>query len=294
MNLCDPISKPSRSVFSIDSILQKSSLRASSRPSSLPNNLHPIQENLKTSLPTTCYSTFSRQVSRASNPHFHLAGSPINRYIFQTALGPLLGGAAATYLPPAAAPMVLPPTWNTRIDLSGFPRSTCSNLVGTNSDKVTSSFLRNDSVVYSSSSTSSICGSSGSSSENESEDVAHSSIPIQDEEEECEEGSLSLTPPPSPHKVDGRERRNFKKARTSFTNSQIQRLELKFDQQKYLTRKDRTNLAHGLGLTEKHVKTWFQNRRTKWKKECSEESWSKHKEMAATVMYMQYIEKKNS
>lgn len=86
----------------------------------------------------------------------------------------------------------------------------------------------------------------------------------------------------------------FKKSRTSFTKGQIQKLEVKFGEQKYLTKLDRTRLAQELGLTEKHVKTWFQNRRTKWKKDCSDIDWSKHKEMAATLMYNQYLENKNS
>lgn len=122
----------------------------------------------------------------------------------------------------------------------------------------------------------------------------NSLIRLAGEEGDFLSSSSNPSSPRSPHTVNIKERRNFKKARTSFTQLQIQSLEIKFDQQKYLARKDRTNLAHGLGLTEKHVKTWFQNRRTKWKKECSEENWSKHKEMAATMMYTQYMESKNA
>ncbi len=131
-------------------------------------------------------------------------------------------------------------------------------------------------------------GSSGASSENECEYPSPSAEDIESEENQ----TLSPSSPSSIDNTGGRG--NFKKARTSFTNAQIKKLELKFNQQKYLARKDRTSLAHALGLTEKHVKTWFQNRRTKWKKECTDESWSKHKEMAATIMYMQHVENKNS
>ena len=65
-----------------------------------------------------------------------------------------------------------------------------------------------------------------------------------------------------------------------------------FDQQKYLTKRDRCTLAESLGLTEKHVKTWYQNRRTKWKKDTTNRDWSKQREHAATLMYAQYLETK--
>ena len=88
--------------------------------------------------------------------------------------------------------------------------------------------------------------------------------------------------------------KTLKKTRTSFSKTQLQKLENKFSEQKYLTKHDRTHLASNLGLTEKHIKTWFQNRRTKWKKDCTETDWSKHKEFAAAAMYSQYLEIKNN
>ena len=84
-----------------------------------------------------------------------------------------------------------------------------------------------------------------------------------------------------------------KKKRTAFTTSQLQELESKFSEQKYLTKADRTRLAKRLGLTEKHVKTWYQNRRTKWKRGATEMEWSREREMSATVMYQQFIHQKN-
>lgn len=51
-----------------------------------------------------------------------------------------------------------------------------------------------------------------------------------------------------------------------FTNSQTAQLEKSFVQQKYLNATDRKKLAHSLGLSDRQVKTWFQNRRAKLRK----------------------------
>ena len=48
-------------------------------------------------------------------------------------------------------------------------------------------------------------------------------------------------------------------------------LESKFAVHKYLSVPDRLQLAQQLNLTEQQVKTWFQNRRTKWKKQLREQ-----------------------
>ena len=45
------------------------------------------------------------------------------------------------------------------------------------------------------------------------------------------------------------------------------RLEREFDGKKYLSTSDRIGLATELGLTQLQVKTWYQNRRMKWKKQ---------------------------
>ena len=55
--------------------------------------------------------------------------------------------------------------------------------------------------------------------------------------------------------------RKPRKARTAFTDSQLQNLEKAFDKQKYLSVQDRQELAAKLNLTDTQVKTWFQNRR---------------------------------
>ncbi|KAG1702418.1 T-cell leukemia homeobox protein 3 [Nymphon striatum] len=56
-----------------------------------------------------------------------------------------------------------------------------------------------------------------------------------------------------------------KKPRTSFTRMQICELEKRFHKQKYLASAERANLAKTLKMTDAQVKTWFQNRRTKWR-----------------------------
>lgn len=89
------------------------------------------------------------------------------------------------------------------------------------------------------------------------------------------------------------EKKYKKKKRTTFTSSQLQQLETRFNQQKYLTKLDRCRMAQSLGLTEKHIKTWYQNRRTKWKRECTDEMWSRERENAAANMYTQHLQLKS-
>lgn len=60
-----------------------------------------------------------------------------------------------------------------------------------------------------------------------------------------------------------------RRRRTAFTSGQLKSLEQKFRCKKYLTVSERICLANDLGLTDTQVKTWFQNRRTKWKKQMS-------------------------
>ncbi|XP_051580521.1 homeobox protein BarH-like 2 [Myxocyprinus asiaticus] len=57
-----------------------------------------------------------------------------------------------------------------------------------------------------------------------------------------------------------------RRSRTIFTEQQLLGLEKKFQKQKYLSTPDRLDLAQSLGLTQLQVKTWYQNRRMKWKK----------------------------
>ncbi|KAI6175998.1 Homeobox domain-containing protein [Aphelenchoides bicaudatus] len=58
-----------------------------------------------------------------------------------------------------------------------------------------------------------------------------------------------------------------RKPRQAYSILQLERLENEFNLDKYLSVNKRMELAHELELSETQIKTWFQNRRTKWKKE---------------------------
>lgn len=64
----------------------------------------------------------------------------------------------------------------------------------------------------------------------------------------------------------------YRRERTVFTQTQLRAFEKKFEVQRYLTTQERYELARDLGLSALQVKTWFQNRRMKWKKTNASES----------------------
>lgn len=65
----------------------------------------------------------------------------------------------------------------------------------------------------------------------------------------------------------GQRLKRKRKLRTVFTEKQLEGLETKFAEKKYLSVPDRMELAGRLELSETQVKTWFQNRRMKCKKQ---------------------------
>ncbi|XP_060917607.1 homeobox protein pnx [Labrus mixtus] len=78
------------------------------------------------------------------------------------------------------------------------------------------------------------------------------------EEDEVEEGGASCS-------VKSKAKR--RRVRTAFTLQQLQVLERSFHRCHYLSVLERHAIASALRLSETQVKIWFQNRRTKWKKE---------------------------
>ncbi|KAK3601390.1 hypothetical protein CHS0354_037708 [Potamilus streckersoni] len=62
-----------------------------------------------------------------------------------------------------------------------------------------------------------------------------------------------------------------KKARTAFTSQQIRQLESTYKTHKYLAASERGHLAKSLNLEEQQVKTWFQNRRMKEKRQIKDD-----------------------
>ncbi|XP_033102863.1 T-cell leukemia homeobox protein 3-like [Anneissia japonica] len=79
-----------------------------------------------------------------------------------------------------------------------------------------------------------------------------------------------------------------KKPRTSFSRLQICELEKRFHRQKYLASAERASLAKALKMTDAQVKTWFQNRRTKWRRQTAEEREAERQAAARFVFNLQH------
>ncbi|XP_071771317.2 T-cell leukemia homeobox protein 3-like [Centroberyx gerrardi] len=79
-----------------------------------------------------------------------------------------------------------------------------------------------------------------------------------------------------------------KKPRTSFSRIQICELEKRFYRQKYLASAERAALAKTLKMTDAQVKTWFQNRRTKWRRQTAEEREAERQQANRFMIQLQH------
>ena len=94
-------------------------------------------------------------------------------------------------------------------------------------------------------------------------------------DDDCSDDEDPMSPSSEGLDADGQPRKRKsgdrggkpRRARTAFTYEQLVSLENKFKTTRYLSVCERLNLALSLNLTETQVKIWFQNRRTKWKKQ---------------------------
>ncbi|XP_028324955.1 homeobox protein HMX2 [Gouania willdenowi] len=103
----------------------------------------------------------------------------------------------------------------------------------------------------------------------------HLSQPLlQDYKDEQDRQCHQMSPLSEERQVDSADKQGGsakKKTRTVFSRSQVYQLESTFDMKRYLSSSERACLASSLQLTETQVKTWFQNRRNKWKRQLSAE-----------------------
>lgn len=84
------------------------------------------------------------------------------------------------------------------------------------------------------------------------------------------DAGIILSGSSSSYDDDDEQMRKRKKARTAFSREQVTELEKKFQEKKYLSSSERGELAERLKLSDMQVKTWFQNRRMKYKRQSEE------------------------
>ncbi|CAG2168919.1 unnamed protein product [Oppiella nova] len=78
--------------------------------------------------------------------------------------------------------------------------------------------------------------------------------------------------------------RKPKRIRTAFSPGQLLRLEEIFERNRYVVGCERKQLARDLNLSETQIKVWFQNRRTKHKREKHQQNGGKRSSTVSALM----------
>ncbi|CAI9733209.1 ventral anterior homeobox 2-like [Octopus vulgaris] len=81
-----------------------------------------------------------------------------------------------------------------------------------------------------------------------------------------------------------------KRSRTTFSKEQLYFLEEEFQRKQYMVGKERSQLAKRLCLTETQVKVWFQNRRTKSKRDKCRETMDMAKDLFPADNLLKYLQ----
>ena len=106
-------------------------------------------------------------------------------------------------------------------------------------------------------------GQSANVNRSQNTDDSRSNSPISSWEDQSECGSSIAPSSARSSKGQAGSRSSANRARTIFSDEQLNGLEMKFKENQYLVGDERIRLATQLGLNVKQVKIWFQNRRIK-------------------------------
>ncbi|XP_066928694.1 homeobox protein vent1-like [Clytia hemisphaerica] len=91
-------------------------------------------------------------------------------------------------------------------------------------------------------------------------------------------------------KIDSPPSPEIRKLRTTFSSEQVLLLEKRFTKQRYLSANERLELAKKLKLSDNQVKTWYQNRRMKLKRQLKIQMQRYHEELYFQSLHNCFIQ----